>query len=402
MNDFDHFDDRTVAGNMDHDKISTLSLLMLKNPEWKISRSRFTATLSIAKIKNMIPLVVKASEDFVTYLENVQEDVTECRELSIKYAIDVLSSCALGLNPNSFSNSDFYKKARNLQNSTTSRVIHSACYFFSHSLVRLFHLTFLEPASVKFLKHVFLNNVDNRKKLRNSRGDLIDLLLKLEEDNESFRMDENGLAIGLEYLTAGYVSSATTLSFLLYELCLHQTVQERIREEIKSVLGTHGGISYESVQEMKYLDMAFKEALRKFPVLPFLDRCCTKPYTIPNTDITIDKGINVYIPLMGLHYDPKYFPEPEKFKPERFSPENKDNFNDFAYLPFGEGRRNCIGSLLGALTVKIAVIQLLTYFKLEKSAKTPDPIVLENVGFFLIPQKEEINIRVTKLVKGCC
>ncbi|KAF5277580.1 hypothetical protein FQR65_LT15936 [Abscondita terminalis] len=127
MNDFDYFDDRTVAVNMKHDKLSSLSLLMLKNPEWKIFRSRFSSTLAIGKMKNMIPIIVKASEDFVAYLKKSNAEVTECRELSIKYSLDVLASWAFGLSPKSFEESDFYKMASNLQNSTPSRAIQSAC-----------------------------------------------------------------------------------------------------------------------------------------------------------------------------------------------------------------------------------------------------------------------------------
>lgn len=77
--------------------------------------------------------------------------------------------------------------------------------------------------------------------------------------------------------------------------------------------------------------------------MPFLDRRCTKDYQIPGTNVRIDKGTAIFISTMGLQYDPNYFPEPEKFIPERFSEENKDNIQPFTYLPFGEGPRNCIG-----------------------------------------------------------
>lgn len=85
------------------------------------------------------------------------------------------------------------------------------------------------------------------------------------------------------------------------------------------------------------------ETLRKYPVLPFLDRICAENYKIPETDVIIEKGTFVYIPMFGLHYDPKYFPEPHKYDPERFNDENKKNIPPYSYIPFGEGPRNCIG-----------------------------------------------------------
>jgi cytochrome P450 family 6 len=74
-------------------------------------------------------------------------------------------------------------------------------------------------------------------------------------------------------------------------------------------------------------------------------RVCTKPYRIPRTDITLEKGIQIFIPVFALHYDPQYYPNPERFDPERFSDEEKKNRPQYSYLPFGEGPRICIGEL---------------------------------------------------------
>lgn len=85
--------------------------------------------------------------------------------------------------------------------------------------------------------------------------------------------------------------------------------------------------------------------MRYYPVLPFLDRKAAKDYKIPNTDIIIEKGTHVYLSTIGMHYDPKYYRDPEKFDPERFSDQNKDNINPFCYLPVGTGPRMCIGNI---------------------------------------------------------
>jgi cytochrome P450 family 6 len=75
-----------------------------------------------------------------------------------------------------------------------------------------------------------------------------------------------------------------------------------------------------------------------------LNRECTRPYKIPGTDIVLEKGTLVLIPVTPLHYDPKYYPEPERFDPERFSEEEKLRRHHYVYLPFGEGPRICIGN----------------------------------------------------------
>jgi cytochrome P450 family 6 len=85
------------------------------------------------------------------------------------------------------------------------------------------------------------------------------------------------------------------------------------------------------------------EVLRMHPASPVLDRICSKSVRFPEQQIQIEEGTSVMIPIYGLHYDPQYFPDPEKFDPERFSEENKSKIKPFTYLPFGEGPRNCIG-----------------------------------------------------------
>jgi cytochrome P450 family 6 len=95
------------------------------------------------------------------------------------------------------------------------------------------------------------------------------------------------------------------------------------------------------------LHFIFTETLRKYPVLPFLDRTCLNDYKLPSPSgegtVILPAGTYIYIPLLGPHYDPKYFPDPEKFEPERFTEENKQSRPKYAHIPFGEGPRMCIG-----------------------------------------------------------
>jgi cytochrome P450 family 6 len=92
------------------------------------------------------------------------------------------------------------------------------------------------------------------------------------------------------------------------------------------------------------------ETLRKYPPVTFLTRKCNKDYRIPGTDLVLEKGVQVVVPVLGLHHDPKYFPHPEEFLPERFTDSSNNNNNNnnqrpnYVYLPFGEGPRVCIGA----------------------------------------------------------
>jgi len=102
----------------------------------------------------------------------------------------------------------------------------------------------------------------------------------------------------------------------------------------------------------------FTETLRKYPILPFLDRMCFSDYELPspsgNGTITLPAGTGIIVSVLGIQYDPQYFPEPEIFDPERFTEENKRSRPKYAYIPFGEGLRMCIGNItLSTLTYEI-------------------------------------------------
>lgn len=145
--------------------------------------------------------------------------------------------------------------------------------------------------------------------------------------------------------------------------------------------------------------------MRKYPILAFLERLCTKLYKIPETDVVIEKGVPIYISLFGLHFDPEYFPNPEEFDPEWFTVENKSTRPSSCYMPFGEGPRNCLGkkflplhfyifyneafSLLGArlglLIAKVGLIRVLAEFEVEVCKTTKIPLELDRKTFLLTP-----------------
>ena len=147
------------------------------------------------------------------------------------------------------------------------------------------------------------------------------------------------------------------------------------------------------------------ETLRLYPPAPVTDRGCTSDYTFPGTDVTIKAGQNIGIPILGIHHDKRFYPNPEKFDPERFSPENRGNIIPYTFLAFGQGPRNCIGKQGGrpvsspkcksylllftfdfvgmrfALTeVKLAIAQLVRHFTIEPSKRTLIPMVYQNAG----------------------
>lgn len=154
------------------------------------------------------------------------------------------------------------------------------------------------------------------------------------------------------------------ISFAAYEIAVNPHIQEKLQNEIDKVLKeTNDQLSYEAISGMKYLNAVINETLRKYPVQPGTDRLCVKdfelPPTLPNAkSYVVKEGMIIFLPVYALQHDPKYFPEPEKFKPERFLDEaDQCNFN--AYFPFGLGPRMCIGTKFALLETRIVLFHLL-------------------------------------------
>ena len=101
--------------------------------------------------------------------------------------------------------------------------------------------------------------------------------------------------------------------------------------------------------------------------MPLLVRESTKEYPIRGSNLVLEKGTLILFSVSGLHSDERYYPNPEKFIPERFNEENSagKTFVDRPYLPFGDGPRNCIGMRLGKMQTKVGLALMLQKYKYE-------------------------------------
>ena len=251
-------------------------------------------------------------------------------------------------------------------------------------LSRKLHVRANPKEPCDFLLKVFRETIREREGKDVTRNDFVQLLMKLRE-TASLSLDEMA-AESFIFYSGGFETSSTTLNFCLYELAINKEVQTKLRDEIKQGLEANDGkITYDSLFQLDYLDMVVKETLRKYPVIPVMLRKCTKEYTIPETSLVIPEGRNVLIPIYSIQHDPEYYPEPEKFDPERFSEENSKNRNPLTFLAFGEGPRGCIGARFGMLQVKIGLVKLLANFEINGTDKTNIPMEFVISSPFLTP-----------------
>ncbi|CAD6240455.1 GSCOCT00014160001.2-RA-CDS, partial [Cotesia congregata] len=391
VKDFNTFPDRFVSASP-HDRIGDANLFLIKNPAWKVVRTKLTPLYTSGKLKRMFELMVDVGEDLMTHMKSLklegQGQNVEVKDLSAKFTTDMIATTAFGVRANCLNdpNAAFREAGRRVFATSLYRNFELTSLFFAPQLAKPLGLKFIPSNASKFLRDTLWGVILERERSNYKRGDLIDLLVELRKANaESSTRDifdfdgDNLVAQAVVFYTGGFETSSSALSFTLYEIAIQPEIQTRLRQEILDGLEqSDGKVTYDLVQLFyyPYLDMVVAETLRKYPPLPFLDRLTKENYKLPNSDLVVEKGTPVFISMTGLHYDPEYFPDPNKYDPERFSEANKKSRKQGVYIPFGDGPHICIGLRIGLLQTKLGLIKLLPKYEFSPSKETMIPMRL--------------------------
>lgn len=293
----------------------------------------------------------------------------------------MIATTAFGLEANTLNNPDaeFYKYGKSIFDFNFMRAIEFNAIFFLPSLVSILKTKLFGKKAEKFLREMAGFALSERIRTGKSRNDLIDILVDLKKSNDSeFKFTDDVLVAQIAtFFSAGFETSSQTMTFIMYELARNPDVQTKLRSEIRNVLKKYNGnLTYEALSELEYMSMIIQEILRLYPVLPVIDRVATfdhkdEKYTLePYGSFEITHGMPVYVPVYAIQRDPKYFTDPEKFDPERFSVENKANVKSGTHFPFGGGPRICIGERFALLKSKVGLVHFLKNHFVRPNEKT--------------------------------
>lgn len=167
-----------------------------------------------------------------------------------------------------------------------------------------------------------------------------------------------------DMLIASMDTSATSIEWILTELLRHPHVTKKLQKELEQVVGLNRMVEESDLENLNYLDMVIKEALRLHSVAPLLIHESIEDCVVDG--FFVQKGSRVIVNVYAAQRDPNAWPEPDKFLPERFVESNVDlRGHDFQLLPFGSGRRSCPGMQLGIIIVQLVVAQLVHCFDWE-------------------------------------
>jgi cytochrome P450 len=218
-------------------------------------------------------------------------------------------------------------------------------------------------ASRKVLDEIVFDEIERRRAAPDDeRQDILSLLLGARgEAGEAFTDREVRDQV-MTLMFAGHDTSTSTLTFMMHELARHPEVAERLREEGEEALGGDPP-SVDQLEQMPYLEMVLDEVLRLYPPAWIGPRRAVREFEFGG--YTVPKGAYVNYCSWASHRIPEVFPDPEAFIPERFTRERKAALPRGAYVPFGGGRRICIGKRFGQTEVKLVATMLLQRLRLD-------------------------------------
>ena len=345
--DFQYFVDRGFYYNEKDDPLSA-HLFAIGGQKWRNLRTKFTPTFTSGKMKMMFQTLVDCLPNLLGKIESGCDTQTpiDIKEVLGCFTTDVIGSCAFGLDCNTFKeeNSPFREYGRKALQVQPLLMLRLVFAMLCPNVAKRLGVTAVPKDVSGFFMKVVKDTIHYRETNKVSRNDFLQILIDLKNQDSNALTIEEAAAQCFVFFLGGFETSSTVMTFALYELARNPHLQEKVRHEINTVLDKHDGkITYEAIQEMKYMDQVINEALRMYPPLSILTRKCVKNYKVPDEDVIIEEGVLVIIPVLAIHYDENYYPEPEKFDPERFCDDNKKARHQYAHLPFGEGPRLCIG-----------------------------------------------------------
>uniref|UniRef100_A0A1B0G7T9 Cytochrome P450 n=1 Tax=Glossina morsitans morsitans TaxID=37546 RepID=A0A1B0G7T9_GLOMM len=358
VKDFNHFINHRALFNDENDQNNLFgsSLVTMRDSRWKDMRSTLSPAFTGNKMRQMFRLMNEVAVGAVAYLKQEQrEDPTRAVEVD---------------------------------------VTHFASPHVTATMIGPF-----DKKSTEYFMRLVIDAMKYRKENNIIRSDMINMLMEargmISSDNPKPHnrewSDVDIVAQCFLFFFAGFDANASLACCMAHEIMENAEVQEKLLQEIRETHNNLNGepVTYEVIQNMRYMDNVISETLRKWTPAAFMDRVCNQDVTYELKDgkkLEIKKDDVIWIPTAGLHRDSAYYENPEKFDPERFNEANNNNISPFTYLPFGMGPRNCIASRFALLETKVLIYCLLRDFQSAKAKKSCVPLKLIQTGLQLLPR----------------
>ncbi|XP_038162073.1 cytochrome P450 4V2-like [Cyprinodon tularosa] len=381
-------------------------LLTSTGKKWRQRRKILTPTFHFSILTDFLQVMNEQAEILVEKLEkkagkgsfNCFNDITLC-------ALDIICETAMGrkIYAQSDSESEYVKCVYRMSDIVSLRQRTPwfwpdfIYYFFGEGKKHDKTLKTLHSFTYKVIKErsenlSYIESDSDSDYGKKKRQAFLDMLLKTT-DEDGNKLTHQDIQEEVDtFMFEGHDTTAASMNWALHLIGSHPEVQRKVQQELQEVFGASGRpINTEDLKKLKYLECVIKEALRLFPSVPFFARSLCDDCNI--NGFNVPKGANAIIITYTLHRDPRYFPEPEEFRPERFFPENSLGRPPYAYVPFSAGLRNCIGQRFALMEEKVVLASILCNFNVEACQKREE---IRRVGDLILRPEQGIWIKLEK------
>jgi cytochrome P450 len=307
-------------------------LLTSEDEKWKTQRKIMAKEFHPPRIEEYFPQINRRIQENLLDLEGKKNDAFDVTEILSKLTFQIAGEIFFGANVARFSH-----EAREALESETIRV--------NKRMRRAINIGEAEN-SFNVLRKLMHQTPPLEKKV--IRDEVMTLLL------------------------AGHETTSNSLTWTLYYLCEHPEWQVKLQDELKTLGKTASQLTLEDLSELKTFKSVIQESIRLMPPIPAIGRRAIKADVLGGYEIEADVSVS-FFPYV-THRDPRFWDEPMKFNPERFT-NRKDRKDDFTYFPFARGARACIGEELAMVESILILANFIDgkSWKLEDSFK-PEPV----------------------------
>ncbi|MEQ9695848.1 cytochrome P450 [Shimia sp. SDUM112013] len=346
------------------------SLFIAEDAHWRWQRRTAAPVFSHRNVQNLGPIMTGAAQRSVARIAESEGRAVDLLDEMVRTTFDVISEVT-------FSG----------EGSFDSAAVHRAidAYIAAAGKVSILDMLGIPdwvPRPSRFTSGPVVGQMkqvaDDAIEARRKRGasdvpDLLDLLLAGEDPETKRRMNTSELRDNLlTFIVAGHETTALTLAWATYLCAFDPAVQDRARAEIASVTGGRD-VETGDAAKLTYIRMIVDEALRLYPPAGILSRTAQRPDVLCGRDI--QPGDTVMIPVYALHRHHQLWDNPNAFDPERFADRSK--VDRYAYLPFGDGPRICIGASFAIQEAVLILATLLQNFEFELvPGRPPEPVMI--------------------------
>ncbi|KAK1804100.1 hypothetical protein P4O66_020140, partial [Electrophorus voltai] len=371
--------------------------------KWRSRRKMLTPSFHFSILVDFLEVMNEQSEILIQKMQkHVGGEPFNCFSYITLCALDIICETAMGKKVYAQSNADseYVQSVYKMSDLITRR--QRAPWWWPDWIYNMFGEGKEQTEILKIL-HSFTANVIKERaanktvgwepdpRLKERRA-FLDMLLKSTDDaGAKLKLEDIQEEVDT-FMFEGHDTTAASMNWALHLIGSHPDVQKKVQMELQEVLGSAGRrVGAEDLKRLRYLECVIKESLRLFPSVPLFARRICKDCHI--NGFKIPEGVNTVIIPYALHRDPRFFPEPEEFRPERFLPENSHGRHPYAYIPFSAGFRNCIGQRFAMMEEKVILASVLHNFDVEAYQSRDN---LRPIGELILRPKQGIWIRLHK------